>query len=271
MRRLLQVLATFGILWAGTSLPLSAGSPYTNVGVPSVCGPNGCPPQVQYQLPPQTYSMPTPPIFETYDDVLISHRRVTIEERQVPRIIFEPRVVMDTVQVPHWRTEYEVQQVPRTQSYNVQPYSVPQSYSTAVPQSYNTVPQEMLAMPPSYSVPQSYNTVPYAEPEPRRCRLFVRFLRRDERTAIRDGNAYGIQAAVERESNILASLGPSGYRRVGGHPSGNMPGASFTGTGYSSSPYNVPTCTPKRPMTLAGDATVPGANGLYYRTRAWVQ
>lgn len=71
------------------------------------------------------------------------------------------------------------------------------------------------------------------------------------------------------EANRLASGGQRYYRAHGGHPGGNMPGARFTGTGYSSSPNNVGTCEPKTRMTLIADAMQRGIDGMYYRVRAW--
>ncbi len=71
------------------------------------------------------------------------------------------------------------------------------------------------------------------------------------------------------EANRLASGGVGYYRRTGGHPGGNMPGARFTGTGFSSSPNNIPTCEPKTRMTLIADAVQRGVDGMYYRVRAW--
>jgi hypothetical protein len=77
------------------------------------------------------------------------------------------------------------------------------------------------------------------------------------------------QSYAVAESSRLASGGPRYYRATGGHPTGNMPGARFTGTGYSSSPHNIPTCTPRTAMTLIGDSVTRGADGMYYRVRAW--
>jgi hypothetical protein len=77
------------------------------------------------------------------------------------------------------------------------------------------------------------------------------------------------QQAAIAEANRLASGGTGYYRRTGGHPGGNMPGARFTGTGYSSSPNNVPTCEPRTRMTLIADVVRRGVDGMYYRVRAW--
>lgn len=43
---------------------------------------------------------------------------------------------------------------------------------------------------------------------------------------------------------------------------------AFEGIGMGGSP-NCDTCVPGSAMTLSGDASVQGANGLWYRVRAW--
>ena len=78
-----------------------------------------------------------------------------------------------------------------------------------------------------------------------------------------------VQSFAEAEVRRLANGGVGYYRRTGGHPTGNMPGSRFTGTGYSSSPNNVPTCEPRTRMTLVADAVQRGVDGMYYRVRAW--
>lgn len=78
-----------------------------------------------------------------------------------------------------------------------------------------------------------------------------------------------VQSFAEAEARRLAACGVGYYRRTGGHPTGNMPGSRFTGTGYSSSPNNVPTCEPRSRMTLVADAVERGIDGMYYRVRAW--
>jgi hypothetical protein len=42
----------------------------------------------------------------------------------------------------------------------------------------------------------------------------------------------------------------------------------FEGVGYGSSP-NCNTCTPSGGMTLTGDASARGRNGMWYRVRSW--
>lgn len=42
----------------------------------------------------------------------------------------------------------------------------------------------------------------------------------------------------------------------------------FEGVGYGSSP-NCNTCTPGGNMTLTGDASAQGRNGMWYRVRSW--
>lgn len=78
-----------------------------------------------------------------------------------------------------------------------------------------------------------------------------------------------VQSFAEAEVGRLARGGVAYYRRTGGHPTGNMPGSRFTGTGYSSSPNNIPTCEPRSRMTLVADAVQRGVDGMYYRVRAW--
>jgi len=43
---------------------------------------------------------------------------------------------------------------------------------------------------------------------------------------------------------------------------------SFEGVGYGSSP-NCNTCTPSGNMSLTGDASAQGRNGMWYRVRSW--
>jgi len=75
------------------------------------------------------------------------------------------------------------------------------------------------------------------------------------------------QAWAEQEATTLATIGTSGYARSGGHPGGNNPHASFTGTGYGTG-SDVPTCTPRGPAALVADA-VRCANGVCFRVRSW--
>jgi hypothetical protein len=43
---------------------------------------------------------------------------------------------------------------------------------------------------------------------------------------------------------------------------------NFEGVGYGSSP-NCNTCTPSNNMSLTGDASAQGRNGMWYRVRSW--
>lgn len=43
----------------------------------------------------------------------------------------------------------------------------------------------------------------------------------------------------------------------------------FEGIGYSSSPLNIPTCTPRQKMTLTADVVQRSRNGLWVRMRVW--
>jgi hypothetical protein len=70
------------------------------------------------------------------------------------------------------------------------------------------------------------------------------------------------QQAAQAQANEQARRGRMGHllpMRVG----------SFEGVGMSSSPNNIPTCTPRRRMTLIGDARAQGRNGRWYRCRIW--
>lgn len=53
---------------------------------------------------------------------------------------------------------------------------------------------------------------------------------------------------------------------IKGHVWGTIGG--FEGVGYGSSPHCV-TCTPSYNMTLTGDASARGRNGVWYRVRSW--
>jgi hypothetical protein len=71
------------------------------------------------------------------------------------------------------------------------------------------------------------------------------------------------QQWAQREANLQAARGRMG------HLMGCSPNARFSGVGMSSNPNRVPTCTPRSRMTLIGDATARGRNGMYYRSRHW--
>jgi hypothetical protein len=47
------------------------------------------------------------------------------------------------------------------------------------------------------------------------------------------------------------------------------PLGGFEGIGYSTSPNNIPTCTPRRKMTLTADVVRRAKNGLWVRIRIW--
>jgi hypothetical protein len=43
----------------------------------------------------------------------------------------------------------------------------------------------------------------------------------------------------------------------------------FEGIGYSTSPNNIRTCTPRQPMTLTADVVRRTRDGMYLRIRIW--
>lgn len=68
------------------------------------------------------------------------------------------------------------------------------------------------------------------------------------------------QERCQAEANYMAQNG------ITGHVWGCI--GRFEGVGYGSSP-NCNTCTPGGSMTLTGDASAQGRNGMWYRVRSW--
>lgn len=72
------------------------------------------------------------------------------------------------------------------------------------------------------------------------------------------------QARCQQEANLMAS------RRINGHVGGVI--GRFEGVGYGSSP-GCNTCTPEqygyRGLSLTGDASALGPDGLWRRVRSW--
>lgn len=68
------------------------------------------------------------------------------------------------------------------------------------------------------------------------------------------------QDRCQAEANYMAANG------ITGHVWGVI--GSFEGVGYGNSP-NCNTCTPNRSMSLTGDASAQGRNGMWYRVRSW--
>lgn len=68
------------------------------------------------------------------------------------------------------------------------------------------------------------------------------------------------QERCQAEANYMAANG------ITGHVWGCI--GSFEGVGYGSSP-NCNTCTPGNSMSLTGDASAQGRNGMWYRVRSW--
>lgn len=68
------------------------------------------------------------------------------------------------------------------------------------------------------------------------------------------------QDRCQAEANYMAA------NNITGHVWGCI--GRFEGVGYGSSP-NCNTCTPGSGMTLTGDASAQGRNGMWYRVRSW--
>jgi hypothetical protein len=68
------------------------------------------------------------------------------------------------------------------------------------------------------------------------------------------------QDRCQSEANYMAANGITGHV-------GSCIGR-FEGVGYGSSP-NCNTCTPSSGMSLTGDASAQGRNGMWYRVRSW--
>jgi hypothetical protein len=68
------------------------------------------------------------------------------------------------------------------------------------------------------------------------------------------------QERCQAEANHMAA------NNITGHVWGVI--GRFEGVGYGSSP-KCSTCTPGSNMTLTGDASAQGRNGLWYRVRSW--
>lgn len=68
------------------------------------------------------------------------------------------------------------------------------------------------------------------------------------------------QDRCQAEANYMAA------NNITGHVWGVI--GRFEGVGYGSSP-NCNTCTPGSGMSLTGDASAQGRNGMWYRVRSW--
>ena len=68
------------------------------------------------------------------------------------------------------------------------------------------------------------------------------------------------QDRCQAEANYMAA------NNITGHVWGTI--GNFEGVGYGSSP-NCNTCTPRSQMSLTGDASAQGRNGMWYRVRSW--
>lgn len=73
-------------------------------------------------------------------------------------------------------------------------------------------------------------------------------------------NTMDDQSRCEAEANYMAK------NNITGHVWGVI--GNFEGVGYGGSP-NCNTCVPNGNMTLTGDASTQGSNGMWYRVRSW--
>lgn len=73
-------------------------------------------------------------------------------------------------------------------------------------------------------------------------------------------NGSSDQDRCQAEANYMAA------NNITGHVWGCI--GRFEGVGYGSSP-NCKTCTPSSNMSLTGDASAQGRNGMWYRVRSW--
>lgn len=73
-------------------------------------------------------------------------------------------------------------------------------------------------------------------------------------------NTNSDQERCQAEANYMAA------NNITGHVWGCI--GRFEGVGYGSSP-NCNTCTPSGNMSLTGDASAQGRNGMWYRVRSW--
>lgn len=73
-------------------------------------------------------------------------------------------------------------------------------------------------------------------------------------------NAGSDQDRCQAEADYMAA------NNITGHVWGCI--GRFEGVGYGSSP-NCNTCTPGNGMSLTGDASAQGRNGMWYRVRSW--
>lgn len=73
-------------------------------------------------------------------------------------------------------------------------------------------------------------------------------------------NSGSDQDRCQAEANYMAA------NNITGHVWGVI--GNFEGVGYGSSP-NCNTCTPSGRMSLTGDASAQGKNGMWYRVRSW--
>lgn len=74
------------------------------------------------------------------------------------------------------------------------------------------------------------------------------------------GHGGSDQERCQAEADYMAANG------ITGHVWGVI--GRFEGVGYGSSP-NCSTCTPSGNMSLTGDASARGRNGMWYRVRSW--
>lgn len=74
------------------------------------------------------------------------------------------------------------------------------------------------------------------------------------------GHGGSDQERCQQEADYMAAHG------ITGHVGSTI--GRFEGVGYGGSP-NCNTCTPGGGMSLTGDASAQGRNGMWYRVRSW--
>jgi hypothetical protein len=78
--------------------------------------------------------------------------------------------------------------------------------------------------------------------------------------------SYAIQSGHSDQERCQAEANYMASNNITGHVWGTI--GSFEGVGYGSSP-NCNTCVPSGRMSLTGDASAQGRNGMWYRVRSW--
>ena len=77
---------------------------------------------------------------------------------------------------------------------------------------------------------------------------------------------YSLTNLSDDQSRCQAEADYMARNNISGHVWGTI--GNFEGVGYGPSP-NCNTCVPRNKMTLTGDASAQGRNGMWYRVRSW--